>query len=411
MSLTIQNNTLTRSQPIQLQFSAFMGHLYKTFDSLPENHKIFTAVNRIILVVASIIIVPVLGLLALGESLVGRTKIQSTPPLSAPSTSAPQAYRQIPYQIPHESRIAFEGYSTKELIETQILMELREIPLHVCPKRPSKDIQVVNYEALERYIARLPANFQQTFRKVWDTNFLHITMQMFDDALKQCLEQLNTEITHKIYAVGFATGKSSQWVASLALKNLTTPPSTWITLGYQNTNPVSGYDIDTPREQLTLPEDPSMPIVLFDDCAYSGTQLVETIHAIEKKSDESRTIYLVVPFVSNPAMKKLEQLKADSHLNLQIIVGSQRIRNAGDDLVIEERRAFHKLVPTIAFTCQIGSYLTVTDWRIPDNMPLGFGRWAMKVPEDETDMELKGQDAFIERTDIVKRPYAFVTGD
>jgi hypothetical protein len=135
--------------------------------------------------------------------------------------------------------------------------------------------------------------------------------------------------------------------------------------------------------------------------------LVETIHAIEKKSSEPRLVYVVVPFVSEVAKEKMNDLISKSHLKLELITGPRTIRNAGDDLTPEEKSLFHDLIPNLTYTSEIGSYLTVTDWRIPDNMPTGFGGWGMQIP-DVT--ELEGNNRFIARSDVVKRPYAWVNG-
>lgn len=401
-----------------LSTANYLGHLYKTFHALPQNGKVIEVIKRIILVVCFPILFPLLALLDATQTQTHHT------PISIPKIS-PVKIPPKPVQIAHYDHISFDGYDTEELKAKQAEIDQKSIPLHVCPKR-AENACPVNFEKVDAYIASLPASHKDAFIKIWKNNFLHISMDDFDRRLKECVERFNALIKGQNYVVGFASAKSSQWVASLALKDLTNLPASWMTLGRQNTN-VLTYRICTPEENLTIPDDESIPLVIFDDCAYSGTQLKETICKIAQETKVKRTVYVIVPYVSERAHKQITTdynknslMKEDQgKLNVVLISSEKRIPWAGDNLSFEEMDLIHDLIPTISFKGPMSSFLCVTDWRIPDNMPTGFGRWVMKHAveghintQDECSgcklCQIKAQEYFIAPTNEVPRPYALV---
>lgn len=414
-----QNNSLFNSI-----FANYLGHLYRTFDPLPQSGKVVEVIKRIVMVVSSVALFPLLATFSGVERMWCKSNItnsvqkEAAAQLPIPSTPKANDERKPPQpiQISHYDTIAFDGYDSGRLEAIQTEIDQKNIPLHVCPKRP-ENVNPVNFAKANAYLSSLPPSYQPTFRKLWENNFLYISMCDFDEQLKHCVQRFNAMIEGQNYFVGLASGKSSQWVASLALKDLKTLPTSWFTLGRQNTNPVAGYRIHTPEEKLTVPEDENIPLAIFDDGGYSGTQLSETLCKIARATKVKRTIYLIVPYVSERALKNItidyqRSSEDQGKLNVILITSEQRIPWAGDNLTKDEMYLMHELVPSLSFK-GIDTFLCVTDWRIPDNIPSGFGKWSMRnVVEGHVECdgcqtcEIKKDEYFIASSWDVPRPYA-----
>ncbi len=317
-------------------------------------------------------------------------------------------------QIPHDPIETIEGdYSIERLKNLQKELDLSGIPLHVNPKQPAKDIAVVDKEKLEAYIARFSRADREIVQSIFKDYFLHITFQMLQDSLRRCTEKLNRALNFRSYTVGFSSGKSTQWVASLALRYLEQLPDNWTPLGPQSTDSMY-YSDYIPEERMQLPEGIAQPIVIFDDCGYSGTQLKEVVVDIARSTTQELEIYLVVPFMSEIARKNVLE-------NYQFsLVSNEQKENVKVHLITdrtiptirsmdENQKATLKMISrNISFDDKITKFLVTTDWRIPDNLPAAFGRYAMYDVQNRVVLneDLPSEQYFIKFPSQVPRPYA-----
>lgn len=141
--------------------------------------------------------------------------------------------------------------------------------------------------------------------KKFISSIKHYSFEEFENALRQSIETFNLKIMNLppekrnyILLVGPWNSKndiktrSNGWVASLALKYLAHPPSA-----------ILNYN-----EEINLGLYPNLNRFLFvDDAAYSGTQLVHTIHdlKLDVSNRPDTQIHFVVPFVSTHACERI----------------------------------------------------------------------------------------------------------
>ncbi len=171
-------------------------------------------------------------------------------------------------------------------------------------------------------------------------------------------------------------------VASLALRHLEYLPANWMPLGYQSTN-VMLYKKDyIPNETMQLPESGAQPIVIFDDCGYSGTQLREVIVNIARRTTQQLEIYLVVPFMTEIAQKNVLEnyqfslVSDEQKEKVKVCLITDHIFPTIRSMDEKQKATLQNISENISFNDEIAKCLVTTDWRIPDNLPTGFGSFA-----------------------------------
>ncbi len=327
---------------------------------------------------------------------------------------------KVQFQIPAEEKLEFEGYSTKVLETIQKKVEKKGLPLHVCPKRPVKSYEINGNAA--KYVEAQPEDLKKVAQKAIEKT-QYISMDKFDKALKECVSELNhhllgnSELTgeypseNQTYELGIAYGKSNQWVASLALKDLAFTPDSCFSLG--SSQGTTNVIVPTAKEE----DFEQSRVVLFDDCCYSGNQMYDNIQRVASKmaKKESGEIFIVVPFMTNRAMERFEELAErvkTEGVDIKIITSEERIQTI-PEIFSEKQEAllFDELTQGTA-TAVPNLTLCYTDWRYPDansfvrNWGSGIVRTKMIIEDGGIREEIIRQrniGDFIEQN--IRRPY------
>lgn len=300
---------------------------------------------------------------------------------------------QQPYQHirgPAESTIAFPGYDTPKLQQIEQHLVTHEIPLRVCPKRPDQSYPMDQAKAA-KYVGSLDPQDQPLAQKALD-HTQHITMAKFDGALKQCVGELNKRINTP-YSVGMVCGKSMQWVASLALKDVTTLPASWFPLSSKQ----GSWTAKTPESHLDISHVTEDTLVIFDDCSYSGTQLFDNLCKIEEavnKGKVPKKLYMVIPFVSQAALDFYKHFQTTMHrsapslLQVELITGNEKIHCVRDIFPDPNERKQVSNFFEAQYLSTAHAHLNLpgttslcwADWRMPDGQSFeaGFGSTHMR---------------------------------
>lgn len=156
-------------------------------------------------------------------------------------------------------------------------------------------------------------------------NIKRVSHKNFKKNLKLAVDKFNTQmdgVRNKNYTVLIEPKKSNQWVAELALENLSYKPTEVLSLGAKEARDYVDY-LEKISSLATYPE----RIVLFDDASYSGTQLVNHVKAIFSKFKEISKynssvklpiIHVIVPFSTKYAHQKLKSIQSLVGDHLQI---------------------------------------------------------------------------------------------
>ena len=322
---------------------------------------------------------------------------------------------------PREAWISFEGYNTARLMHIHQTIEAREIPLNVCPKRPERSYPM-DHDKAAAYVELLPPELQPIAQKAIN-HAKYISMAHFDYALHICMMKLNAELATP-FSIGMVCGKSMQWVAGLALKDLNILPTSWFPLSSEQ----GTCFVQTPKSDLDVANVEEETLVIFDDCSYSGTQLFANLCHLEESLREhkkTKKLFIVIPFMSRAAIDKFEHCQLmfenDGFLSVELITGNERIETLNE---IFSKDEYPKM--TEICTAQLFSHfythlklpgtttLCWTDWRLPDPLSFerGFGSTCMLKPDLETPefwIGLSEEEYFIPTE--IPRPYSLVVSD
>lgn len=278
------------------------------------------------------------------------------------------------YKLPSESEIAFPNYETAKLVEIQKQMDERNIPLVVCPERPSQNYPI-DQDLAQKYIeGQLDPIRKEVIRKAV-TQTQHISMQDFDEALKECVKQFNEALAQqadKAYAVGAVWGKSNQWVASLALKDLEVLPTSAFSLGAQGS-----LTAQEPKQEFDISHIKEDNVVLFDDCSYSGRQIYDNVVKVHNAFQEKGrrvNLFVVIPFMTTQAKEGLARLT--EHVELKVITTNKNILTVKEIFPIKkELHVFLDHMNTGYDDWRMTQKtLCYTDWRFPDGTSF-FNHW------------------------------------
>lgn len=289
--------------------------------------------------------------------------------------------------LPHEEIPA----DRQDLKKIQKTIDKLGMPLHVQPKLPENSSPLKTKELEELKQVFLDPDYACYYedRKPLEKNLLiraadlfqHISMEDMNRALSQCVQELNRALHsegHPAYAVGFNCGKSSQWVASLALKDLDYLPEDW------GNTPVNVGTTSFATVNKTVRNVTADTLVLFDDCSYSGDQIYNILFSLLKKTQGSyhpshnkfQRIYVVIPFMSQGA---LDRLKIYDPI-VKVITSPTKIKAFKDAFASEEIAQLKDAYVVHTNTNQVvyglgGAYFDgnitacYTDWRtVPDSV-------------------------------------------
>jgi len=199
-------------------------------------------------------------------------------------------------------------------------------------------------------------------------NIQHITFKQLEEQLKLCVNSFNTCLINDgvtRYSVGLVIGKSQQWITSLAIENLELLPSSYFHLGRRGTILGISYKGENnwvPKNSINVGKIKEDELVIFDDCSYSGDQLIGNLCSINKNLKTKKKLYLVVPFMSKETKDYVDNIKLKK-LDIKLITSDIRI-SAKTDIFNEEEL---EMLGNLCFTRSNGETLCYTDWRLPDS--------------------------------------------
>lgn len=341
--------------------------------------------------IALIEFIPVLGAIA---SLIERIAFKiwnAHHPQNREKAALVQIKQESPYLLSHQDISATET----TLLSIQNKIAKRGIPLHVLPDRPTQSYPLKTAKVNEfrdllnqpNYIIN-PENGKELLNKALD-HLQHISMDQLDEQLKICVEILNEELNRSgKYAVGLVVGKSFQWIASLALKHLQFLPEDWFSFPV-NLGITSFLETQKPLEEV-VPE----VAVIFDDCSYSGNQILGVLKALDGKK---KKLILVIPFMTQGSVDRVEEFKKNAQSKIILITSPQKIISLSDVFNPDELTSFNKITidhpewdkgSLFSLEGQYlpGQTLCYTDWRLPDNTSYltTLGDGLMKFLGDDT---------------------------
>lgn len=248
---------------------------------------------------------------------------------------------------------------TGELMQIQREIEARGIPLRVNPKRPTKSFPIDREEA-KKYIGHSAGEYQ-TLAQTLIENIQHITMDMLEARLQDCIEEFKQKIGDQQYSVGLVHGKSFQWVAGLALSHLGRDhlPNSHFGVSKGGTI-VSSQDCE--EEVGSVQEE---NLVIFDDCSYSGSQLWENIQFINDKVRNKKKLYIVIPFLSTKARELIINYRNQfPNLQIEVITSDYTIRNLSEVFDFN-KKSIQTFLENNGHVSDRHT-LCYTDWRFPD---------------------------------------------
>jgi hypothetical protein len=184
----------------------------------------------------------------------------------------------------------------------QRMLEQSKLAKFYPPKRPAQS-SAPNQDKCQQWVSEHPEALVEFAQKVINS-ISHVSQTEFEKALLCSVEDFNHHLSklskdQRAYTIVLAQNDartqkeyaemSNLWVTMLALPFLRYPP-TQIVLARCHYGDCQ-KDIPTKK------------VLLFDDAAYSGSQIAETIEGLHL--DQSTKVYCVIPFLTKRAEQKL----------------------------------------------------------------------------------------------------------
>jgi hypothetical protein len=210
-------------------------------------------------------------------------------------------------------------------------MMLPIIPITACWDKPPKGFFVPNkpknYQlddnSFENWVQSFPIKSQKALYSL-KNKITHISYKNFSLALNKNVEKFKKNKIKRFITL-VEPEKSNQWVAELAHFNLDLHSTVYGRLG----ECAAQVFCETLNKGYYSKRKKALQnILLFDDGSFSGTQIYNHMSAIFKTCEQhniSTTIHVIIPFISQIALKKIKTLK---NCNYKIY--------------------FHKFIPTLA---------------------------------------------------------------
>lgn len=245
----------------------------------------------------------------------------------------------------------------------QELLDHRKLPLEVTAERPTQEYPIDKTRAQE-WINACEGEYKTLAEKLV-ANIQHITFSDLQRELTACVAIFNESIAKEPseYAVGLTVGKSLQWVTSLAVEHLAQLPNAYFPLG-RGGSTLAGYEgknnfVDT--TELTVSKVNEKVLAIFDDCSFTGTQLLGFLSQINNQLKERKVMYVVIPFMAESIKKELTG-QPFANLQIKLISSSTPIRPLKEIFTVAEQQMLRKMTQPVSMNVT----LCYTDWRLPD---------------------------------------------
>jgi hypothetical protein len=159
---------------------------------------------------------------------------------------------------------------TKKTTQKTIVAPAVEVP------RPIRD-NPINAQELQAWIDAHQDPLVKSALTELTKHIRHVSQEEFEASLKETTRHLNEALAREGggYVVAVEKGKSNQWVAQLAMPDLSKKPMAEVELAIQTY--LKAYEARKATDpKVTFPKS----VVLFDDAAYSGEQLSRVIRTM-----------------------------------------------------------------------------------------------------------------------------------
>lgn len=215
-------------------------------------------------------------------------------------------------------------------LQEKIKEKKYQVPLSINPSKPFRSNDINQELSIEWINSQSNPELKLAAQTVVD-NITHISQEDFEKALSESIDDFNSRGDDSYITMAWE-GKSNKWVLEQSLPNLKNLPEAIIS------GSIYGGSWDPNPQNIKKEEDNSIfqlisylklhpnvkRVALFDDSAYSATQLNIIIDELAKSGLNDITIDIVVPFMTTYGQNKL--LQNGNHV---------RIMN-------------HKTIPTVA---------------------------------------------------------------
>lgn len=229
-----------------------------------------------------------------------------------------------------------------------------------------QSIHQANFEAYLRCFSE--EVHRDMARKIVNEYLTYISMQELLDGVQHCVGKLNPLLDNLEYGIITQQYHSQQWVAELALRHLCQLPQHKLEMNHQ----FICHDGGRSLQRLSC-------FLMFDDCAYSGSQLATQVLPRFYKSllaagnDQKVTLIYAIPFMTKHACTELEkshqalQQRYAGQVDIDLQLFKFKHINAIADLNIpeEEQELFAEVCGgRYQKLCEM--VLTYTAWKRPD---------------------------------------------
>lgn len=259
------------------------------------------------------------------------------------------------------THLSFDGQTSLPQPKEKVQQELNQagIPLNCAnpPRQVQKNqIQETQVQAYLETLKDTPR--YQIIKDFWERGVDKITCAELDNALPLCSGFLDAQLKDK-YEIGFVAGKSSKWIAELALPYLKHLPSGHFTLKTDTGGAQSSVGIEARQ------------FLVFDDASYSGHQLTVVFRSLKAQmisQGKRGKLIFVVPFISKAAQEYLVQ-KLTEDLNAPVNSAAYsphcplKVHLITTDRPVKVMRDYFSKSKSI-------EGITFTEWKIPDTTSL-----------------------------------------
>lgn len=284
--------------------------------------------------------------------------------------------KKEPYHIPN-----------KKLTAIQAELDKQQIPLTCRTFAPLKESNHLCQDQIDKYLQPLSPEHKAIKQKFFES-IQKISYEDLEKDLFACTQELNNKLNNQDFALGYAENKSQKWIAELALQYLNKPP-------VDSFSTYTAFSLSGAGSEQSSLSEKANNLVVFDDAAYSGTQMCELLEnlvtEISKKPNQPKNIYFVIPFMSDHSKTKLQEtwdkllLTKSPDTKLYIITSSTKVTSfaekyppnsqerkdlfACEEALCNEREELYRPQEENSYIGHGGKdekCLTYMEWKMPD---------------------------------------------
>jgi|GEM_PF-6726334 len=281
----------------------------------------------------------------------------------------------------HDVDEVFSKAVLRTLIEGEMTLESYLSKIRPC--KPAK----IDPHACQKWIESHKESFKQIAEKLIE-KMRCISFEEFRYQLKKSVEDFNhylSEQSDRSYIIVIPGGfeKSSFWVTAQAKNFLKFPPE-------------EVFMLDDPEFIKKIKGSTAKNCVMFDDGAYSGTQM--TTLYIPKVSGWNKMIHLIIPYIAKSAEEKFNKIEEENAVRL----ASHQEMKAFSSYLTEEERDLLIREGHEQFRCEgVDPVITFFDHKMGDSFSM--------VQSIESGQTLYPSEISVPFVETIFPPYKYLT--